>query len=124
MLAWCAGLAFFPQQTLLATSTFITALYFGHFMMTIGLSCLTLLHSTEEKIDEKIVSALQSANWPYYTILCPLYKEARIVPQFVHAMQALDYPPEKLQILFLTEADDSATRNAIRALALPPHFKI
>jgi cellulose synthase/poly-beta-1,6-N-acetylglucosamine synthase-like glycosyltransferase len=124
MLAWCGGLAFFPRQMLLATLTFITALYFGHFMMTLGLSCLTLQRSTEEEIDEQIVSALQTADWPYYTILCPLYKEARVVPQFVRAMQALDYPAEKLQILFLTEADDSETRNAIRALALPPHFKI
>lgn len=123
-LAWCGGLAFFPRQTLLATLTFITALYFGHFMMTLGLSCLTLQRSTEEEIDEQIVSALQTADWPCYTILCPLYKEALVVPQFVRAMQALDYPAEKLQILFLTEADDSETRHAIRALALPPHFKI
>ncbi|HET7641796.1 MAG TPA: hypothetical protein VFK47_23995, partial [Ktedonobacteraceae bacterium] len=88
MLAWCGGLAFFPRQMLLATLTFITALYFGHFMMTLGLSCLTLQRSTEEEIDEQIVSALQTADWPYYTILCPLYKEARVVPQFVRAMQA------------------------------------
>ena len=54
----------------------------------------------------------------------PLYREAQVVPQFVQAMLALDYPPEKLQILFLTEEDDAETRNAIRALSLPPHFKI
>ena len=39
-------------------------------------------------------------------------------------MQSLDYPPEKLQILFLTEANDAETRNAIRSLSLPPHFQI
>ncbi|HKV02260.1 MAG TPA: glycosyltransferase, partial [Ktedonobacteraceae bacterium] len=37
---------------------------------------------------------------------------------------ALDYPAEKLQILFLTEEDDAETRKAIRALSLPPHFKV
>jgi glycosyl transferase family 2 len=87
----------------------------------VGLSFFTFWGSTEEEID---ADALRDADWPYYTILCPLYREARIVPQFAHAMTAQDYPVEKLQILFLTEADDAETRNAIRALSLPSHFKI
>ena len=89
-----------------------------------GLSFFTFESSTEEEIDASLVEALRGADWPSYTILCPLYREARIVPQFVRAMMHLDYPVEKLQILFLTEMDDSQTRNAIRALALPPHFQI
>jgi cellulose synthase/poly-beta-1,6-N-acetylglucosamine synthase-like glycosyltransferase len=124
VLGWCAGLEFFPQQTLLVIMTFIIALYFGHLLVNIGLSFLTLRHSSEEAIDDEIVAALRTANWPHYTILCPLYKEARVVPQFVRAMQALDYPAEKLQILFLIEVDDAATRQAIHALALPQHFKV
>src|SRR5439155_8784218 len=40
------------------------------------------------------------------------------------AMMSIDDPVEKLQILLLTEADDADTRNAIRALTLPSHFKI
>ena len=47
-----------------------------------------------------------------------------MVPQFVQAMQALDYPIAKLQILFLTEEDDAETREAIAAMSLPPHFSI
>jgi cellulose synthase/poly-beta-1,6-N-acetylglucosamine synthase-like glycosyltransferase len=124
VLGWCAGLEFFPQQTLLVIMTFIIALYSGHLLVNVGLSFLTFRRSSEEAIDDEIVAALRTANWPHYTILCPLYKEARVVPQFVSAMQALDYPPEKLQILFLTEVDDAATRQAIRALALPQHFKV
>ncbi|HAG99179.1 MAG TPA: glycosyltransferase, partial [Ktedonobacter sp.] len=124
VLSWCVGLQFFREQTLIVTMTFITALYLGHLLMNIGLSLLTFRRPAEEGIDDEIVTALRDANWPYYTILCPLYREARVVPQFVRAMQALDYPPEKLQILFLTEVDDAETRNAIRKLALPAHFKI
>src|SRR6266567_814142 len=78
----------------------------------------------EEHISDDIVNALKDAEWPEYTILWPLYKEAQVVAQFAQAMTALDYPAEKLQILFLTEEDDATTRNAIRALSLPPHFKI
>src|SRR5260370_8114836 len=71
-----------------------------------------------------VVHALKDADWPLYSILCPLYREAQVVPQFVRAMLALNYPPDKLQILFLTEADDAETRNAIRELSLPPQFRI
>src|SRR2546421_669588 len=56
-----------------------------------------------------------------HSLLC---KEAEVVPQFVQAMQALDYPADKLQILFLTEDDDNVTRSAIEALHLPPYFEI
>jgi cellulose synthase/poly-beta-1,6-N-acetylglucosamine synthase-like glycosyltransferase len=124
VLGWCLGLQFFRQQTLIVTMTAITALYLGHLLMTVGMSFLAFRRVSEEEIDDEVVTALRDADWPYYTILCPLYREARVVPQFVRAMQALDYPTEKLQILFLTEVDDAETRNAIRALALPSHFKI
>ncbi|HLQ10781.1 MAG TPA: glycosyltransferase, partial [Ktedonobacteraceae bacterium] len=76
----------------------------------------------EEHIDETLIEALKDADWPHYTILCPLYKEAQVVPQFVKSMRAIDYPADKLQILFLTEEDDVETRKAILSLHLPPHF--
>jgi len=124
LLAWSIGLQFYRQGILIAAVTTITVLYLGHLLLTIVLSFYTFRRSSEEEIDAEIVEALRYAEWPHYTILCPLYREARVVPQFVQAMQAMDYPPEKLQILFLTEVDDAETRNAIRMLSLPSHFKI
>src|SRR5258708_7884293 len=93
-------------------------------MLNVSMAVRTCRNSPEERVSDEIVHALKEADWPLYTILCPLYREAQVVPQFVQAMQALDYPAEKLQILFLTEADDAETRKAIRALSLPPHFKV
>ncbi len=49
-----------------------------------------------------------------YTIFCPLYKEWQVVPQFIKAMSNLDYPKEKLQILFLLEENDAETIEKIR----------
>jgi len=80
--------------------------------------------SNEEQVDDAVIHLLAHADWPRYTILCPLYREAEVVPQFVRAMKALDYPVEKLQILLLTEKDDTLTRQAINALYLPSHFQI
>src|SRR5256885_321978 len=81
-------------------------------------------HTSRNTLNHAARAMNEYADWPSYTILCPLYREARVVPQFARAMMSMDYPVEKLQILLLTEADDADTRNAIRALTLPSHFKI
>jgi glycosyltransferase XagB len=121
---WIAGLLVFHLKMLTAVIAVITFLYFFNLILNAGMALRTFRNSPEEHISDEIVHALKDVDWPVYTILCPLYREAQVVPQFVQAMQALDYPSDKLQILFLTEADDVETRNAIRALSLPPHFSI
>ncbi len=118
------GLIFFPVQTLVVGVAIITLFYFVDLLVNFVLAAKTLDTSTAEKIDDELVYELKDANWPMYTVLCPLYREAAIVPQFVSAMQALDYPTNRLQVLFLTELDDVETRDAIRALGLPSHFNV
>ncbi|MEO9970948.1 MAG: glycosyltransferase [Hyphomonadaceae bacterium] len=55
---------------------------------------------------------------PRYSVLVPLYREAGSVPGLVAALNALDYPADRLEILFLTEEDDKATRDALFAQTL------
>ena len=131
IVAFCAlgllmivGFWVFRLEMLTAVLGAITIMYFFNIILNLILSLNVLRNAPEEHINDDIVHALKDADWPLYTILCPLYREAQVIPQFVNAMLALDYPPEKLQILFLTEVDDSETRKAIRALSLPPQFKI
>ena len=124
ILVWTVGVAYFQLAMLTATIAAITVVYAFNLVLNSIMAAKSFQHSSEEHIDDAVVHALKDADWPSYTILCPLYKEAAVVPQFVKAMQALDYPADKLQILFLTEVDDVETRNAIRALALPAHFEI
>jgi cellulose synthase/poly-beta-1,6-N-acetylglucosamine synthase-like glycosyltransferase len=118
------GLLVFRLEALTFIITAITVMYFCNLILNVIMAFRSFRNTTEERISDDIVHALKEVEWPEYTILCPLYREAQVVPQFVKAMQDLDYPAEKLQILFLTEMDDTETRTAIRALSLPPHFKI
>ncbi len=123
-LVWAGCMAWRWKETLACTISLITLGYLSHLVLDVFLA-LRVIHNTgEEHIDEAVIAALKDADWPTYTILCPLYKEAAVVPQFVQAMRAIDYPTEKLQILFLTEEDDMETRRAILSLRLPPHFHI
>jgi cellulose synthase/poly-beta-1,6-N-acetylglucosamine synthase-like glycosyltransferase len=123
-LIWSVGLILLGMKVVIITFVMIIVLYLSALLVNFWLSIRTLGEWPEEQIDDAIVHALADADWPRYTILCPLYRETEVVPQFVQAMQALDYPTDKLQILFLTEEDDVETRKAIAAMHLPQHFSI
>ena len=124
MLGCGLGLLFYGMKLVTVIIAMITLLYLSSLFLDFLLIIRALSWSTEEQIDDTTVHMLTDADWPRYTILCPLYREAEVVPQFVQAMQALDYPADKLQILFLTEEDDLETRKAIEAMLLPQHFNI
>ena len=52
---------------------------------------------------------------PLYSIIAPLRGEARVVDQLLSAIERLNYPPEKLDVIIAVEAKDDATRAAITA---------
>ncbi len=66
---------------------------------------------------------LSDAALPTYTILAPLYREARVAERLVANIKNLDYPPAKIEVKWLVEADDHETRAAIEALDLPARFE-
>lgn len=76
------------------------------------------------RADSHIDQDVAHDEWPTYTVLCPLYKETAVLPQFTAAMAALDYPKDRLQIMLLLEEDDEETILAARAMNLPSYFDI
>ena len=70
------------------------------------------------------IKAIENDELPVYTILIPLYREERVIGQIMKAMMAIDYPPEKLDIIITLEEYDHPTINAIREVGLPSYFKI
>jgi cellulose synthase/poly-beta-1,6-N-acetylglucosamine synthase-like glycosyltransferase len=118
------GFVFFRIEAAIAAIAVITCLYLADMLANVWLAVRTLNLSAEEHIDSTVVRLLPDIDWPPYTVLCPLYHETEVLTQFVQAMQQLDYPTDKLQILLLTEANDSQTRDAIKALHLPACFTL
>lgn len=123
---WIIGLFFLHLAMFTITIAVVSLLYICGFITSAILATSSFNGSSGEKIDEEIIVALDQlgVEWPTYTILCPLYKESAIVPQFVEAMKSLDYPMDKLQVLFLTEENDNETRAALYSLRLPPDFTV
>ena len=67
---------------------------------------------------------LRTSELPIYTIVVALYDEASAVPGLVAALGELDYPAEKLQVIFVLEPNDAATRNALQQLDPGAPFEI
>jgi hypothetical protein len=61
---------------------------------------------------------------PVYTIIVALYREAKSVGPLMQAIDALDYPREKLQVILALEPNDLATRAAIVRLGPMPHVQV
>lgn len=61
---------------------------------------------------------------PVYTVVAALYREARSVGPLLEAIDALDYPREKLDVKIVLEPDDLATRAAIGRLRPKPHVEV
>jgi cellulose synthase/poly-beta-1,6-N-acetylglucosamine synthase-like glycosyltransferase len=67
---------------------------------------------------------LADSELPEYTIVAALYREAKVASKLVAALDALDYPRSRLQILLVVEEEDFETRAALCALNLPARYEI
>ncbi|WP_332688393.1 glycosyltransferase family 2 protein [Devosia sp.] len=61
---------------------------------------------------------------PVYSVLIPLRNEAAMVPQLFAAMEALDYPAERLDIKFVVEARSERTIAAVEERLGDPRFSL
>jgi glycosyltransferase XagB len=120
------GFGFFINwhQTILITVAVITILYFLDLIFNMFLIFRTFKHNPELRITNEEIQEKSDNTWPSYTIFCPLYHETQVLPQFISAMNALDYPKEKLQVMIVLEEDDKESISQMKNFALPSFFEV
>jgi glycosyltransferase XagB len=116
------GLVWDWHMTLVVLISVITFLYFVDLIFTLFLVSQSLVKAPEIKVTSKEIASRRE--WPKYSVMCPLYKEPEILPQFSRAMRQLTYPKDKLEVLLVLEEDDAATRKKVIQMALPDYFKV
>lgn len=121
-----AGLLLSWYITIIALVAALTFLYFLMLFFDFFMLQKGYFQQPEIKISPEFLTKNENRVWPKYTILCPLYKEWQVIPQFVSAMGRLDYPKNKLQVLLLLEEDDKETLSHISKYKnkLPSFVKI
>ncbi len=109
--------------TLKIIFSFIISFYFLDLIFNLVLIYRSFVNEPEISFSETQILT-HPENWPTYTIFCPLYKEWQVLPQFIRAIENIDYPKAKLQVLLLLEEDDIKTIAQARLLSLPEYFEI
>ena len=118
---FCAGLIVNWKITLITVTAIITIIYFIDLLFNFYLIYQSFAKSPEIKVSDEEINKVK--DWPKYTIFCPLYHEWNVANHFVQAIEKLDYPKDKLQVLLLLEEDDKTTIDHIQKLKLAKYFQ-
>jgi len=102
----------------------ITCFYFLDLLFQLYLTYISVALDPSIKVTDRQLSKLNDSELPVYTVLCPLYKEWEVLPQFIASIDALEYPKNKLQVLILLEEDDKQSIMEIAKMSLPKNFEI
>ena len=74
--------------------------------------------------DAEFAGRIADEDLPVYTVLVAMFREREVAHQLVQSLHALDYPQDKLDVLFITEECDAGTRLALRAAGLHPNMRV
>jgi cellulose synthase/poly-beta-1,6-N-acetylglucosamine synthase-like glycosyltransferase len=118
------GLALNWHTALIAIVTILTVIYFSDLLFNFFLIYRSFFREPELEVSDEDYATIKKNEWPTYTVLCPLYKEWQVLPQFTKAMSQLDYPKNKLQVMLLLEEDDTESIEQLSRTKLPSYFDI
>jgi glycosyltransferase XagB len=113
-----------PFQTLVAIMAAATTLYTATFLFKFVLTIVGSSRKVDMNISPEAVAAVRDDELPVYTVLVPMYREAKVLPLLVNALQKLDYPASKLEVKLVLEENDDETIEAAKALGAPGTFEI
>jgi cellulose synthase/poly-beta-1,6-N-acetylglucosamine synthase-like glycosyltransferase len=142
---WSARMLWTPAQLrlgiILGAFVVLALVRWGALALTVMSACLTVLYTLfvgyrwwmirqaadepmEARIPDEELAALNPKDLPVYTVLVPARDEAEVLPVLARALDALDWPKDRLDVKLLLEADDTATLDAARRADLPPYVEI
>lgn len=123
--AFLAGLAFAPIATLIALNVVMSVFYLGNFLFKGILISVGGGRSTERDHDIEIAARqLRDDELPVFSVLVPMFREAKLLPQLAQNLRALNYPLGKLDIKIVLEAGDADTIEVARTLGLEGVFEV
>lgn len=101
----------------------LSIMYFSDVVFNLTVVLRSLQSKGDIAFSDQEIAEIKEQSLPIYTVLCPLYKEAHMFPQFLAAINKLDYPKEKLDVLLLLEEDDKETIKTLKKMTLPYYIK-
>jgi cellulose synthase/poly-beta-1,6-N-acetylglucosamine synthase-like glycosyltransferase len=124
IISFILGLLISWHLTLVLFVGALTFFYFTDLLFNLYLIIRSFSKPVEIKITDEEIKTREDKKWPTYTILCPLYREWQVLPQFITSMSRFDYPKDKLQVILILEEDDRETIQKVKELNIPDYFDI
>lgn len=115
-----AGFAIWPVQVGSSLVGFLVVLY-G--LTLYSRSRITIMGLTSTARNENILP-VEIDDLPIYSILMPAFDEPEVIRNLVRAVDAIDYPKERLELLLLLEEDDNSTIDSLIGVELPTSVRV
>lgn len=119
-----SGLIFATRTTTIVLAMAATVVYLAAVVQRVWLFVDGLNESTILRVTDAEALALPDHELPHYTVLVPAYGEPEVVAQLIANLGALNYPPDRLEILLLLEEDDHATVEAVRKAGIEAPLRL
>jgi len=124
VLIFIVGLIFDPLLTGIIFLATISVLYFVDAIFSLVLVLRSLINPPEIISTTAELLGIDDKTLPTYSIFCPLYRESQVLPHFVGAIEKMEWPKDKLEVLLLLEENDQETIDVARSMNLPEFVKI
>lgn len=122
--AFFAVLVYWPTETLIGINLFAGVFFLVNFFFKTTLAWVGSDRRIDTRITDDMIRNIDDSTLPMYTILVPMYKEAKTLPVIAAALRRLDYPKAKLDVKLVLEEDDAETIQAAKDLGLESFFEV
>ena len=102
----------------------ITVLYVGAIIYRLTLFRTSNRPDTTEVISDEEARAVPDEELPIYTVMIPAYHEPEVIDELIRRVTQFEYPPDRLDVKLLIEADDVVTINAIEEAMPGDQFEL
>ncbi|MDP2649900.1 MAG: glycosyltransferase, partial [bacterium] len=123
ILSAALGLFMNFKIAIIAIIAILSGIYFIDVLFSLYVILKSLYFPPELNFKTAEIKGLKDKSLPVYSILCPLFHEASVLPDFLNSIKKLDWPKDKLEVLLLLEKDDRETINAVDSLNLPSYVR-
>ena len=113
-MAWVFTKQFLPVLTLVSPLLYLFSTIDRNLLMFRGIGSPEMVSVSDDD-----AMAVPDDELPVYTVLLPVYHEPAIVQNLLRGIGNLNYPADRLEVLLLTEEDDTTTPQAL----LGTHFE-
>ncbi len=119
-----AGLLFRPRLTGVVLVSLATLVYAASLAYRVSLFRRGLARPGVVSVSDEDARAVADDELPLYSILIPAYREPEVIAEVIAAIDAIEYPKNRLDVKILLEEDDDETIRVASAARRGPHIQI